>query len=101
VLILEERIVHLPEFSLTRRGFRSLRCKFSVRVCGQQWKVPKGKTHFALEMLEHYFHGWICLRTNGTFEVAVLDHEAGCRRIADHMIGGINRRSQRIRQRHE
>src|ERR1043166_56089 len=73
-LVLEQKIVHLPEFILGARGFRRLGRKLGMMVHLALRKMPEGKAHAAAKMFEHDLDRGISLGAGRTLEVSVLDH---------------------------
>ena len=71
-MILEQRVVHLPEFVLHRGGFGQLRCRLGVNVDVNEGQVTKNESNVFAKCAKEFFHDGVRLATIWTLVVAIL-----------------------------
>ncbi len=93
-LVLEQEIVHGPEFPLRRRGLRGLGREQRVGVSVLQREVPEYETNLVGKPLQQQFRRRRRDLAAGAFEVAVFDqrHPRVLRTL--EMVGGLRRHRQ-------
>src|SRR5947207_4479709 len=72
-LMLEQRVVHLPEPSLRARGFRRFGGAFGARMNRAERKIPEDEAQTCAEMFSHGLHDGVRAAAVRALEVAVLD----------------------------
>ena len=86
-LVLEQQVVHGPEFVLGTGSLRRFGGQFSVLVCGRQWKMAEDEAHAMLELLHQHLYGRVGLSAGRAFEIAVLDDDDPGRVRARNVVG--------------
>jgi hypothetical protein len=73
LLLLEQPIVHRPEFALGSRGFGRLGGALRMRMHVGQRKVTKGEAKIRTDLILDRFHDWIAFATDRALEIAVFE----------------------------
>src|ERR1700730_6003938 len=98
-LVLEQEIMHLPEFPLRRRGLGGFGRQQRVRMSFQQRKVPKYETNLVGKSLQQQLRRGYRDLAAGTLEVAVFDQRHPRVLRSQEMVGGLRRHRQSDRMR--
>jgi len=93
-LVIEQQIVHLPEFSLSTRSLRRFRSEQCMRMDFLEREVAIDKTNAVLEPLEQKLDRGRRLLAVGALEIAILDHDHRRVRLADGVIDRLYRYGQ-------
>src|SRR5882724_1016508 len=73
LLVGEQLVVHLPEFSLRTSGFCCFGSSQRMRVSPNHWEVTKDKAQIVAQKFLHFFDYGISASTVNALEVAILE----------------------------